>query len=165
MRALVFRGRLAGPIFHQFNTKHQTFASGVAEDAVFSGQFAKSLSQTIADMECILLKTLAINHSKHRPSLRTDDRISAESVDMDTRGQRVRDFGRGHHRSQRCAVGNALRYRYDIRDDVVRFKSPIMRPGPSKPTLNFIRDADATRCTHMLISGLQIAVREDDRAA
>src|SRR5580693_3643484 len=165
MSALVFRGGLAGSIFHQFNTKHQTFASGVADDAMFSGQFEKSLPQMIADMECILLKTLAINHSKHRASLRTDDRIPAESVDVDSRGQRVRNFGRGHHRSQRCAVGNALRHRYDIWDDVVRFKPPIMRSGPSKSTLNFVRDADATRRAHMLVSGLQIAVRKHDRAA
>src|SRR5271165_4002970 len=118
----------------------------------------------LAYVKRVLLKMLAINYLKHSASLRTDNRISAKSVEMNARGKRLRDLGLGYDRGKRYTVANALRHRDDIRNYTLRFKSPIVRSGPSKTRLNFVRDAHAAHCAHVLISDFQIAIRKNYRS-
>src|SRR5260370_41560588 len=108
---------------------------------------------------------LAINYLKDSASRRADNRIPAKSVEMNARGKRLRDLGLGHDRGKRHSVANALRHRYDIRNYALRFKSPIVRSGPSKTRLNFVRDADAAHRAYVLVSDFQITIRKNDRSA
>src|ERR1700730_9472838 len=119
----------------------------------------------LAYVKRVLLKMLAINDLKDSASLRTDNWISAKGVEMNARGKRLRDLGLGHDRGKRHTVADALRHRYDIRNYALRFKSPIVRAGPSKTRLNFVRDADAARRTHVPVRAFQITIRKNDRSA
>src|SRR5271156_698754 len=102
---------------------------------MFFCQSAKSRLQMMADLERVLLEAFALNDTKDSASLCTDDWVPAKGVYMNPRGECLRDFGRSNDGSQRCAVGNALRHRDYIRDDVMRFKPPEMGSGSSKPRL------------------------------
>ena len=132
MRALVFRRLLGGSIFDKFNAKHQTFATGVANYVMFSCQFAKSFQQIIADLKGVLLKTLAINHLKHSASLGTRQPDYHRKCLYECEKQVLARSGPGHNCGKRRTVADALRHCHDIRNYVVRFKSPIVRSGSSK---------------------------------
>src|SRR5215467_4737233 len=97
-----------------------------------------------ANRQRILLQALAVDHFEHRFPLRADDRVAAERVEMNPLRERVGDLCRRHHRRQRSSVADALGHGYDVRDDSLQLKAPIMAARPSKSGLNFIRDADAT---------------------
>ena len=47
----------------------------------------------------------------------------------------------------------------------MRFEAPIMRAGPAKAGLHFIRDTNSARAPHMFVGMLQVAVGKDHHTA
>ena len=76
-------GRLFGrAVFHQLDAEHQTFAANVANDVVFFLQPNESGGNVVAHLERISLQLFALDHFENGLSLRADDRIAAEGVEM-----------------------------------------------------------------------------------
>src|SRR5687767_1729489 len=84
---------------------------------------------------------------------------------MNARGQRLRDLRRGDDGRERTAIADPFGHGHNVRDDTLRFESPVMRAGAAEARLNFIRDANTAGGANVFVSVPQIAVRKHDGAA
>ena len=97
--------------------------------------------------------------------MRADDRVSTEGVKMNSLGEHARDLRRCDHCRQRAAIADPFGHGHNIRNHVLRLKSPIVGAGAPESGLNFVRNANTPGGTRVFVSGLQIAVRENHAAA
>src|SRR5260370_31616973 len=82
LRALV-PGRLFPlSIFHQLDPEQEAFSAHVAGDVVFFFPFVEPCENSISNFERVCLKFFAFDHLEDGAGLRTDNRISAEGVEM-----------------------------------------------------------------------------------
>src|SRR5437764_14215516 len=84
---------------------------------------------------------------------------------MRSRRQCGCDLWCGYNCSQGAPVSDALGHGDDVRNYVLKLKSPVVSPGATKSGLDFIRDAHAAGCSNVLIRVLQIPVWKHHAAA
>src|SRR5580704_562806 len=149
---------LSCPVLHQLNPKHQPFSANVADQIVLPGEFMKSTDQMISNVESVLLQLFPVDHLQHRATLGTNDWIASEGIKMDSFSQTLRNRRCRYYRGERNPVSDPFRHGYDVRYHTLTFKSPIGLTGTTKPSLDFVRDADTSGCSHMFIDMLEIVI-------
>ena len=164
-RALLFCGFFGCPVSDQLNTEHQTFAPNFTYQIVLLRKFAEPVDEVISDIERVLLQLFPIDHFEYGPALCAYDRISAERIEMDSFSQTLCDLGSGYHCAKGSAVSDPFSQGYDVWYYTLTFESPIGLAGTAKTSLDFVRYADATCFTHMLVYMPKITIREHNGSA
>ena len=93
------------------------------------------------------------------------DRIAAEGREkFHAVGEGRRDFGSGDDSGKRKGVADRLAKDHDVRNDLLRFKSPKVSAQAAKTDLNFVGYADAAVCANVVVNFSEIIRRKDDLA-
>jgi hypothetical protein len=111
------------------------------------------------------LQFFAIDHVEHSCALRAHHGIAPESVEMEPLRECGCDLWRGNNGTERSAVANSFGHRHDVGHHILSLKSPVVCTRAPESCLHFIGDTHAAGRAHILISVLQVILREHHASA